>query len=374
MAALGAAGDALAAKMAEQGDGDGAADVYLTVLGALMDGYLNRLCGDPMYPSFVPCTGFFQRIGSPNPDTVYRRAPIDAAAVYRLTGERGTTAEASLMPFEEPSMRSWPPFDLSTVAHGPDGAFDVLMSAERPAGHAGDWWKLEPGMTCLWLRSVSDRWGEERDPRITIARLGAPPRPRPAAPVVQGLVPLARAVERIVDYGVQHVEALAEAGFVNALKAVDYGAKGGMPLQWYREGVFDLADDEALLVEADMPPDCRYFSWSLTDRMLVTLDWMHAQTSLNKTQASIDPDGVLRVVVCGRDPGVRNWMDTTGYRSGVLQCRSVGCEQPPIFKARVVALGALAEHLPAQTERATAQQRAEALARRRAGSQLRSLW
>lgn len=375
MAALEAAGGAFAERMRASGEDADGADAYLTVLGALTDGYLNRLCGDPAHPSFVPCTGFFQRLGSPNPDTVYRRAPVDAQAVYRLTGERGTTAEATLMPFEEPSMRGRPPFDLSTVARGPGGVFDVLLSAERPAGYSGDWWRLEPGTTCLWLRSVSDRWGEERDPRIAIARLDAPPRRRPPAErIIRALVPLAGAVERTVGYGVRHAAELVEAGYVNALKAVDYGAKGGLPRQWHHEGAFELDEEQALLVEARMPADCGYFSWSLTDRMLVTLDWTHAQTSLNRAQAAIDPDGVLRVVVCGRDPGFRNWMDTTGYRSGVIQCRSAGSKAPPTFTTQVVPLSAIADHLPAFAEGITPEQRGEALARRRIGAQLRGLW
>ena len=147
-----------------------------------------------------------------------------------------------------------------------------------------------------------------------------------------------------------------------------------MPRQWYHEGLFDLGDDEALLVEAHLPEGCDYFSWSLTDRMLVTLDWTHAQTSLNRSQASVDDDGVLRVVVAGADPAVHNWMDTTGYRRGVLQCRETGSAEPSAITTRVVPLASVLDHLPAITARSTPDQRTAALHARRTGSQLRSLW
>jgi hypothetical protein len=373
MAQLGAAGDRLTAAMRERGE-QVDSDVYVTMLGALMDAYLNRVGGDAEHPTFVPCCGYFQHLGSPNPDTVYRRAPIDDAATYRLTGERGTAWQVTVMPFAE-SMQGFSPFDLSDVAHDPDGRFDVLLSRARPDGYVGDWWQLEPGMASLWIRSVSDRWGEEREPRVAISRVDAPSRRRPSGDAVRTrLAALGAMVERVVEYGMRHVDELLAAGFVNRLKLIDYGASGAMPLQWYHEGLFDLAADQALLVEARLPDGCEYFSWSLTDRMLVTLDWTHAQTSLNRSQATVDTDGVLRVVVAGVDPGVRNWMDTTGYRTGVLQCREVGSAEPPVIDTRVVPCASVIGDLPAETARVTPQGRLAALHERRIGAQLRCLW
>ena len=373
MAQIGAAGDRLVAAMRERGEhGDG--DVYVTVLGSLMDTYLNRVSGEAHHPTFVPCCGYFQHLGSPNPDTVYRRAPVDDGATYRLIGERGDAWQVTIMPFTE-MMQGFTPFDLTEVARGPEGRFDVLVSEERPAGHDGDWWRLEPGTASLWIRSVSDRWGEERDPRIAITRVDEPARARPSGDAIRRqLGALGFMVERIVEYGMTHVDELIEQGFVNRLKTVDYGNSGAMPLQHYHEGVFQLADDEALVVEARLPAGADYFSWSLTDRMLVTLDWTHAQTSLNRSQGVIDRDGVLRAVVSATDPGVANWMDTTGYRTGVVQCREIGSVEVPELTAQVVPLASLREHLPTDTTFVTPEERADALLTRRTGFQLRSLW
>jgi hypothetical protein len=305
---------------------------------------------------------------------VYRRAPIDDTAAYRLTGERGTAWQVTIMPFAE-SMQGFTPFDLSDVAQEPDGRFDVLLSRERPAGYTGDWWQLEPGMASLWVRSVSDRWGEDREPRVAIRRVDVSSRARPSGDVVRAqLAALPVVVERIVEYGIRHVDELVEGGFVNQLRPVDYGASGAMPQQWYHEGVFDLGDDESLLVEARLPDGCDYFSWSLTDRMLVTLDWTHAQTSLNRSQATVDGDGVLRVVVSRHDPGVGNWLDTTGLRSGVLQCRAIGAMEPPSVTTRVLPSASVLAGLPGDTTRVTSEQRARALHERSTGFQLRCLW
>ena len=41
-------------------------------------------------------------------------------------------------------------------------------------------------------------------------------------------------------------------------------------------------------------------------------------SSLNGWQSRVDPDGVIRLVVAHRDPGVPNWLDTGGHRFGTI--------------------------------------------------------
>jgi hypothetical protein len=295
-------------------------------------------------------------------------------AAYRLSGDRGTAQQVTIMAFTQ-TMQGFDPFDLSDVARGQDRHFDVLLSSQRPADHRGDWWQLRPGTASLWVRSLSDRWGQEQEPRIAIERLGVPSRRRTRTETIAAnLANLATIVDRTVTYGIDHTDALYKEGAVNRLKMADYTSSGAMPAQWYHEGIFELSEDEALIVEARLPAGCDYFSWSLTDRMLVTLDWTHAQTSLNRTQAGVDDDGVLRVVVAKSDPGIRNWMDTTGYDTGVLQCRAMGSAEPPSISTHVTTLTSVLDHLPASTQRVTPAERHQALQERRTGFQLRQLW
>ncbi len=372
MAALAESGDRLAAEM--EARGLNSAETLETMLGALMDTYLTQVGSDPARPAFLPCTGYFQRLGSPNPDTVYRRAPVDPTGSYRLTGTRGTARDVTIMPFTA-AMRGGVPFDLSTVAQGPEGPFELIVSAERPAGHEGDWWQLQPDTASLWLREVSPRWGEESPAEVAIVRLDAPPyRRMTAAEMDARLAGLAARVEGIVAYGMKHADGLAEQGFVNRMRETDYSKSGAMPLQSYHEALFELAEGECLLVEARLPEDCTYFSWSLTDRMLVTLDWMNAQSSLNSAQAVLDPDGVLRVVVCPEDPGVANWMDTLGFRQGVLQCRSAGSAIAPEMSATVLKLSQVGHHVSAGTRLVTPAERLAALQERQRAWQMRRIW
>ena len=79
----------------------------------------------------MPGPGYYQHIGTPNPDTVYRTATIDGAGTYRLSGDRGTAPNVTLMPFGPPTasgVQTFPPFDFAELTIEPDGRFDVVLS------------------------------------------------------------------------------------------------------------------------------------------------------------------------------------------------------------------------------------------------------
>jgi hypothetical protein len=379
MSELAEAGDRLAAELRERGEAEPDVDSSVALLGSLMHAFLIHLSAEPDHPTFLPSVGYYQHVGTPNPDTIYRTTAIDGSGSYRLTGERGTVPHVTFMPFGGRSaagLQTFAPFDLSDVDTGGDGRFDVILSAARPVGHTGDWWQLDPAMRSLMLRSVSDDWGKHREPSVAIVRLDSPPRrPRSSVDGVRRkFAAFAAMVEGAIVYGVRHADQLRDDGVVNRVALVDYSANGGLADQWYHEGLFDFNEHAALLVEASLPLGCDSFSLSLTDRMFCTVDWVNAQSSLNRRQAVLDDDGVLRAVVAHVDPGVPNWLDTTGYATGVLQCRWTGSEAPPAVALRVVPLDALRDHLPATTATVTQEQRDRSLRERKVGAQLRSLW
>ena len=85
-------------------------------------------------------------------------------------------------------------------------------------------------------------------------------------------------------------------------------------IKWH-QGYFDLADDEALVVEVT-PPECEYWMIALHNHWMETLDYVRHQSTLNCHSAQLEPDGSVRFVVAHRDPGVPNWLDTAGHRAG----------------------------------------------------------
>ncbi len=371
-------GARLAERAVAAGNSRREADLAVKLFGAIMGAYLSHLWAEPDHPSFLPSVGYYQMYGSPNPDTVYRTAAIDAGGEYLITGYRGSVPDVSIMPFGPPTasgLQTFPPFEFAGLAIDDDGRFDVSLSQQRPP-NARNWWQLEPGMRALMMRSVTDEWGRHTEPRVAIVRLDCDPRrPRVAAEALRPrLQSFAVVVEAMVMSGVKRVEDLRADDVVNRVVEVDYSGSGGLKDQWYQEGCFSLDDGQVVVVEAHLHPDCRAFSLSLTDPFFSTIDWANAQSSLNRHQAVIDSDGVLRAVVAEKDPGVHNWLDTTGHESGVLQCRWLGGDAAPAVSIRAVPAAALDQVLPGTAAPITPEERIERIRARQIGTQLRSYW
>ena len=251
----------------------------------------------------------------------------------------------------------------------------MSLSQHRPR-EAPNWWPLDPDMRTLMLRSVSEEWGAHVEPRLAITRLDVDPGgyDSPLMLFDSGCESFGVVVEGMIMSGVNRITDLRENGIVNRLVAVDYSQNGGRVDQWYHEGCFSLGDDEVLLVEAQLRPGCRTFSLSLTDPLFSTIDWANAQSSLNRHQAIVDPDGLLRAVVAHSDPAVHNWLDTTGHDFGVLQCRWMGGGGAPVVSVGVLPADELDRALPATVRRVQPGERSQTIRARQIGVQLRSQW
>lgn len=359
-------------------------EVGRLALGAVASCSLDALGGDPDHPVFLPQISQLLNVGQPNADTAYRVARVAPEGSYRLRGVRGSLrlfviSQAPPSPFEqgfsaERAVRTT--HDFSTLAADAQDRFDVILSAERPAGYEGDWWKLEPRTNKLLMRMVSSDWAGERSPTISIERIDqSTTRTRVTADVLERrLRQLPAMIDFIGPLFVDHVEQLRQEGFINALKIFDISKMGGLTGQFYYEGAYEIEDDEALIVEAKVPAHYRYWSLILTNDIYETTDWYNNQSSLNDSQAQVDTDGVLRVVVSNRDPGVPNWLDTAGHLRGLIQGRWTECDSEPIPSIRRIALADLRDTLPAETAHVDQEKRERDVRDRRLALQQRPLW
>ena len=361
-------------------------EVGRLALEALTSQTMDVLAGDPDHPVFMPQIGQVLNVGQPNADTVYRTARVRPDGVYRLRGVRGSlrlfnVSQGPPSPgepgFKPDKGAPRPRHDFSSLHVDAHDRFDVILSPERPAGYTGDWWKLEPTTTRLLVRMVAADWAHERNPTLTIERLDVPAtRPRPSGEVLeQRLRALPGAVNFIALLFVDHVEKLRQEGYVNKLKVFDSTMIPGLLAgQHYYEGAYDLADDEALIVETPVPAKCGYHSLILTNEIYETTDWYNNLSSLNDAQSKPDKDGVLRIVISAKDPGVPNWLDTAGYPKGLIQGRWADCDASPTPMVRKVALADVRKLLPPETPVVSTEQRDRLIRDRRMSLQERPLW
>ena len=373
--------DRMLAKLppAMQADPQVRQEVARLALEALTSQGIDAIGGDADAPEFLPAIGFLLNVGQPNADTIYRTTRIDGAGSYRLRGKAGTLNQAMIsqtVPRTAETGAGRTHIDLSKLKLDKQGRYDVLLSAVRPKGYKGEWWELRPAANRLMIRMVSADWGKEQAPTVAIERLDKPAgRPRrSAADLEKRLRALPQMVDTMALLFVDHVAKLRAEGYVNKVKVLDMASGGGLVGQFYYEGAYDLAADEALIVESEVPRGCRYRSLILTNNLYETTDWYNNHSSLNNAQAAPDKDGRLRIVIAGKDPGVPNWIDTAGHAQGLLQGRWMECDSQPIPTLTKVKLAELRAALPADTGTVTPAQRQTIIRERRAAQLQRPFW
>jgi hypothetical protein len=143
---------------------------------------------------------------------------------------------------------------------------------------------------------------------------------------------------------------------------------GAMRNQVYVMGRFDLADDEAFVVDVG-DGGAEYFTVPLSNIWGTTLELVDRSGSLNKAQSATNDDGSYTYVIAPTDPGVANWIDSDGLSEGILTLRMAefgkdGPREGLGAAGRVIKLDRLNEEVP-HLPRVSAEQRATQLADRR---------
>jgi hypothetical protein len=337
---------------------------------------------DAEAPDFVSPVSSVFNASCTNPDFLYLQASVDGAGTYRISGFRGTTlfvhgdiVAGGLGVMQDPGP-SVGQFDLDALQIESDGSFDLLLSGERPAHHAGNWVRLDPRASTIVLRQASYDWGREIDARFAIERIDQSMRPqRPsAADIERRLRRLAEYPQRYAALWLKHMAAMRSRGLVNHFEVDDWAGRGGTSGQYYYQGLFELQPGAALLLESDVPDRCLYWNVQLSDPLWNSIDWVNRQSSLNAKQARIDGDGRLRAVIALEDPGVPNWLDPGGFDNGSVMIRWNRSSSGPVPSLRSVPIGELRRHLPVDTPAVTSAQRDEVLRARRRGVQWRRRW
>lgn len=354
--------------------------VQLLAMG-LAQGYHQLLSQDRDHPEFISFLNPVIKAAAPNPDYMYYHAAIDGDGAYRLSGSRGTSLfvhfsfVADVVGEADAPGPSVSHFDLDEMTIAPDGAFEILVCAERPEGYAGDWFKLDPRTTAVSIRQASYDWCGEVDGRFAIERLDRRPQGRPwtSREVADRLLRWTGYPARFLKPFLGFVASLQDR-VANTLEVNHWASMGGLAGQVYYEGRFEIEADEALIIEAQIPERARYWSILLADRLFNTIDWVNCQSSLNGFQAHVEEDGWFRAVLSVEDPGVHNWLDPAGRLTGIIQGRWFECSSAPTPSVKRIKLGELRGNLPATTKHLSHDERDDQLRWRRRGAQFRRKW
>lgn len=332
----------------------------LVLLAAGVDEAL-RFDPDPILAVTPASTDDIITWGMECPDCLYTRATLRGGESYRVFGNRGTARYVGLQTMNGIASTANALVDELEVDAG--GDFEVVLSAdERP----GNWMPIDGDSPTLTVRHFFYDWDTEVPSRLRIERIGDPVATQAVSvpsdvAMSRQLVALGDFVHDNLAFFLQFGAAAPPNGF---LPPIDRTAMGAAAENKPVIGRWELRSDEALILEV-VPPEGVYWSYSLGNPWWETIHYGRHQSSLNAHQAAVDDDGLVRVVLCGRDPGVANWLDTAGYSNGAMILRCVRTDTAPTPQARLVAFDDIAAALPPDTKRVTADERASVIERRR---------
>jgi hypothetical protein len=297
---------------------------------------------DPRFPGFFQLANETIKIGNDNPDNIYRNANVSGRYRYRIHGTRGG---APILSFgtkgggyeSDGTMVPTGQIDGDAIDVGPDGRFEIVMSAEP---EKGNWLPMKANTTQLVVRETFTDRTRQEPARYAIERLGPPEDDAldPAALEAR----LLRAVAFVSGTANLFVDWMTRyAAHTNALPSDDQETcqrAGGDATIHYCQSRWQVGRDEALVIEAPRIPAQGSWNFQLSNYWMESLDYRHHRIHLNPHTAVLERDGSLRIVVAHRDPGGRypNWLETAGHTQGGMLFRWIAANEHPPIATRLV--------------------------------------
>ncbi len=308
--------------------------------------------GDASKPLLVTSLHETLKLGWDNPDNIHLNAYVSEAFTYRLSGARGDAHTVSFAIYggsygKKEQGRSTVAFvDLDELEVGPDGRFEVVLSAQP---HPGNWIELGPGATTLMIRQTFwdrrvDAPGRFRLERIDREEAVPPLDPAFVAAALRRTTRYVRGSNRLFfDYS-DHFRNDVLNRFEGS-DPVRMAKNQGIPYNQLSSGWWRLGPHEAAVIDFVAPPECPYWMFVLSNYWGESFDYLNHPIHTNTRLAAHRPDGGVRLVVAHRDPALEHvhWIDTAGHGEGVWQFRWYHLDGlPPCPRPRIVPLADVA--------------------------------
>ncbi|CAH0991402.1 hypothetical protein SIN8267_01506 [Sinobacterium norvegicum] len=319
---------------------------YLTRLARIgLDMFMES--GDRSHPSFYRPSHETAKIGADNPDNYYQRAELDGQYDYKISGHRGSVAYLSFGTQsggygEDGKNESTGFIDDHDLIIDENGRFELILSVSKPP--QGNWLAMTATTRTVIVRQTFlDRSAEDKA-ELTIARIGADAAPAPltAAAIATNLQSTAAFVkgtaQLFADWSqrcLPHVNAFAPW---EQQWCQDVGGDANIH---YYFNYWQLADDEALIIELPSIPDCENWNYQLNNYWMESLDYRYQQIHINKHNAVVANDGSVTIIVSHQTLAVDNLLTTAGHKLGTSCFRWIGAKDFPEPSMRVVKAASL---------------------------------
>ena len=306
---------------------------------------MNLEWADPDFPGFYQASHTTAKIGADNPDNHYLNATINPERQYLITGQLGTCpiltfgSKANRYAVDG-TMASTGELALEEMVIDPTGRFEIIVSQERPA-RAVNWLPMAADSSFIVVRQTYRDRANETPHQMKIETINGPAVPAPLDPdfLAQALVRSTGFVTGTARTFLAWAEQF-RAEHHNSLTTVDQSMfiqAGGDPMIHYLHGFWQLADDEALVIETPVP-SCKTWNFQLNNYWMESLDYRFARIHLNDHSAVLNADGSVTVVIAPRDPGFGNWLNSCGHSHGTMLWRWTGADSHLVPTTRLIKL------------------------------------
>jgi hypothetical protein len=413
------------------------AEGYRYLAGFIHHGVERGFHSDPEFPAFRNALSIYNKSTIENADAIYFYAEIDGRNRYLIKGkaadfshwrgeprpEQGPYAPQYLifetangpMSGDTGNLRELTPgyrtgfgtLDIAKLQIDDDGEFELLLAPEKPEGYSGNFIctrkgpsKRDPDGPDRYASFISGRqlfydWENEEAIHLSITNLdregdhppaltpeSAAERMRKMGSVINGHMAFwLDFYDKVLNVygnhgGPENGRYFYPVNGYNKPNMASSDTGGGMSTNVYAGGTYDLEEGEALYVEATFTGDPVYVSVHLGNLWGESPDYANHQSSQNLHQMYMGPDGIQRWIVAHEDPGIQNWIDTTGLPRGYLSHRWAYSEAPaesdfPTIKATKIRLDEVDQYIPADMPRLSREQRRADIAVRQAHVQRR---
>jgi len=305
--------------------------------------YVDADGADPRFVPFSTPTPYHAGLlsipriqGGVNPDGLYDFAVLEPGESYRISGRRGNDCYFSLS-FSGGRPGEWPDRTAATlndrqIKFEADGAFEVMVSPQRPEGVEQNWVGMEPDMSSVIVRQYFLVPPSLRVPgTLSIELLSEPGLPG-AARISRRL----RAAAAFIRSTNEHFPFRAGPPPNTFSDPLGYeGTSGalGTTDNVYCMGRWRLEPGERLLVTTT-PVPCGYWSlqaWNWWGQSLAHSfdDATYDRQIANNSNTVHNADGSVTITLSDTDSGQPNWLDTNGWTEGTLIFRYLYPEAKP---------------------------------------------
>lgn len=328
---------------------------------------------DTSRPTLFARGGDITAYGATNVDNNNSRCMVDPSGVYRVTGNVAGALELIMSVYEGEFVFGKPgvlaEICLADLNIGEDGQLDLQVGGTE---REHNWMPLGPDATYFGVRQFISDWENDPIADLGIERIDVvPPVDNlSSAGLIAALDRAATWVEANVRVWNLYSNEAVKRTPTNRFDPPKY-AEGGAVNMLHGGCRWSLEPEQALVITLD-PGGAKY--WSIQNYVLhwlQPLDFVDRVTSLNQAQSHVSEDGLVRFVLSHRDPGVHNWLDTSGLPEGLCSGRWVRPGGDPAVSAQLVDLADVRDALPTSTPTFGQDERMEQVAARRRGANRR---